>query len=362
MTTHNRSLNGRIDWIDLAKGICIILVVLLHSTYGAEKALGEQGWLHGFVEWARPFRMPDFFLLAGLFLSHRISRSWRSYLDTKVVHFAYFYFIWMSIWYVLKLPEFISQQGLMSALLQYPVSFVQPLGTLWFIYMLAVFFVAAKLLIRVPVVVVWSATAVLHALQVDTGIRVVDEFAARFIYFYSGYVFAPCVFGWAEMVRSQKPATFINGFVIWAVVNGWLVSGGWSRVPGVELAMGYAGSAAVVATGLFVSRFSISGVLRYCGENSIKIFLSYFIFMAGTRVVLMKLGWHKGPDTLALMICAAGVIGPLLAGKAVERTKLAYLFRRHPYFFLNTGKNEKKPAAKTGFRDQQIKSPGRVMR
>lgn len=336
MTATGLAGKKRIDWVDFAKGICIILVVLLHSTHGAEKALGVQGWLHGFVEWARPFRMPDFFLLAGLFLSHRISRPWQSYLDTKVVHFAYFYIIWMTIWYVLKLPDFIAQQGLAQALWLYPVSFVQPLGTLWFIYMLAVFFVAAKLVVRLPVAVVWLGAAVLHGLQIDTGIRVVDEFAARFVFFYSGYAFAPNVFGWAEVVRSQKPAAFINGFVIWAVVNGWLVAGGWSRVPGIELAMGYVGSAAVVATGVFISRFSIAQFVRYCGQNSIRIFLSYFIFMAGTRVVFLKMGWYNGPDSLTLIICAAGVLGPLLAGKMVEQTKLIYLFRRHPFFFFDT--------------------------
>lgn len=320
--------------MDFSKGICIILVVLLHSTHGAEKALAEQGLLHAFVEWARPFRMPDFFLIAGLFLSRRITWPWRAYFDTKVVHFAYFYVIWMTIWYVLKLPQFIAANGLVPTLLLYPVSFVQPLGTLWFIYILAVFFVAAKLLLRVPVIAVWLVAAILNMMQIDTGLRVVDEFAARFVYFYSGYVLAPYVFGWAENVRAQKAATFINGFVIWAVVNAWLVSGGWSRVPGVELLMGYAGSAAVVATGVFMARFGFTGFIRYCGENSIRIFLSYFIFMAGLRVVMLKLGWYGGPDSLALLITAAGVVGPLLAYKMAANTRLVYLFRRPPFFII----------------------------
>ena len=59
----------RVDWVDYAKGICIILVVMMHSTLGVEKAAGELSWLNGFIEWARPFRMPDFFLISGLFLS-----------------------------------------------------------------------------------------------------------------------------------------------------------------------------------------------------------------------------------------------------------------------------------------------------
>jgi uncharacterized membrane protein YcfT len=33
---------ARVDWVDYAKGICIILVVMMHSTLGVEKAAGEQ--------------------------------------------------------------------------------------------------------------------------------------------------------------------------------------------------------------------------------------------------------------------------------------------------------------------------------
>ncbi len=53
---------ARIDWVDYAKGICILLVVMMHSTLGVEKAAGDTGWLGYVVEFSRPFRMPDFFV------------------------------------------------------------------------------------------------------------------------------------------------------------------------------------------------------------------------------------------------------------------------------------------------------------
>ena len=87
MTTSNAV---RIDWVDYAKGICIVLVVMMHSTLGVEAARGREGWLHDVVEFAKPFRMPDFFLISGLFLARVIDRDWRTYLDRKVVHFALF--------------------------------------------------------------------------------------------------------------------------------------------------------------------------------------------------------------------------------------------------------------------------------
>ena len=80
----------RVDWVDYAKGICIVMVVMMHSVLGVEAAAGQTGFMHHVVEFARPFRMPDFFLISGLFLSRVIDRDWRTYLDRKVMHFAYF--------------------------------------------------------------------------------------------------------------------------------------------------------------------------------------------------------------------------------------------------------------------------------
>jgi uncharacterized membrane protein YcfT len=75
----------RIDWVDYAKGFCIIFVVMMHSTLGVENLAGREGWLHTVVDFAKPFRMPDFFLISGLFLAQVIDRDWRTYLDRKVV-------------------------------------------------------------------------------------------------------------------------------------------------------------------------------------------------------------------------------------------------------------------------------------
>src|SRR5437016_14585699 len=83
-----RSAAGRIDWVDYAKGICIVMVVMMHSVLGVEAAAGETGFMHVLVMFAKPFRMPDFFLISGLFLSVVIDRDWRSFLDRKVLHFA----------------------------------------------------------------------------------------------------------------------------------------------------------------------------------------------------------------------------------------------------------------------------------
>ena len=116
----------RVGWVDYAKGICIILVVAMHSTLGVEKAAGSLSSLHGFIDWARPFRMPDFFLISGLFLASRIDRPWRTYLDTKFIHFAYFYLLWMTIQFLTKGYGIYQDGGVPALANQYALGFMEP--------------------------------------------------------------------------------------------------------------------------------------------------------------------------------------------------------------------------------------------
>ncbi|MBA3520356.1 MAG: acyltransferase family protein, partial [Rhizobiales bacterium] len=164
----NRVAVNRVDWVDVAKGICIIMVVMMHSTLGVEKAMGETGWMHAVVEFARPFRMPDFFLIAGLFLAARINAPWRLYLDRKVLHFAYFYVLWLTIQFAFKAPGFAAELGFGGALREYLTAFIEPWGTLWFIYHLALFLVVTRLLKNVPWLLVWGVAAALEILPIHT--------------------------------------------------------------------------------------------------------------------------------------------------------------------------------------------------
>ena len=51
------------------------MVVMMHSTLGVQEATGKPSWIGALVAFAKPFRMPDFFLISGLFLARVIDRS-----------------------------------------------------------------------------------------------------------------------------------------------------------------------------------------------------------------------------------------------------------------------------------------------
>ena len=326
---------GRIDWVDYAKGLCIVFVVMMHSTLGVEHIAGQEGWLHTVVAFAKPFRMPDFFLISGLFLAQVIDRDWRTYLDRKVVHFVYFYLLWTAIQFAVKAPVLVGEHGLLGTAWLYVESFWEPFGTLWFIYLLPIFFVVTKLArgLRVSPLVVWLAAAALEIAPIHTGSTVIDETAARFVYFYTGYLFAPRIF---ELARSvvDKPELALAGLVAWGVANGLLVFEGLAELPLVSLALGLAGAAAVVTVSALLAQVPFATPLRYCGKNSIVIYLAFFLPMAASRALLMKTGWIVDIGTISALVTLSGVVGALVWYWAVRGTFLRFLFERPQRLWL----------------------------
>ena len=335
----------RIDWVDYAKGICIILVVMMHSTLGVEKAAGSVSWLNAFIEWAKPFRMPDFFLISGLFLAARIDRPWRSFLDSKVLHFVYFYVLWMTIQFATKGHGLYQDLGAWGVIQSYLAGFVEPFGTLWFIYILAVFFAVTKLLRGLSPLVVFIAAAVLEMAPVHTGFLLVDEFAARYVYFFAGYWLAKHVFAFASGVERKPVAAILAGLVIWGIANAALVSTGWAGLPVIGLALGFIGAAAVVSMGVLLSKTRLAEPIRYCGEKSIVIYLAFFLFMAASRAVLLKVAPGLDLGIVSLAVTACGVIGPVVLYWVVCRTPLAFLFTRPAWAKLASGPAEWHSAA-----------------
>jgi uncharacterized membrane protein YcfT len=323
----------RIDWVDYAKGICIVMVVMMHSVLGVELAAGQTGFMHPLVAFAKPFRMPDFFLISGLFLSVVIDRDWRTFLDRKVLHFAYFYVLWVTIQFGFKAPSFAAETGWAHAGFLYLEAFIEPFGTLWFIYLLPVFFVVTKLTHRVPPLAILGVAAALEMAHIVTGWTVIDEFCARFVYFYCGYWFAAPVFALSDRARA-RPAWALAGLALWALINGGLVISGFSEWPLISLALGLAGAGAIVILGTLLARAHWLNFLRFCGEHSIVIYLAFFLPMATTRTLLLRTALIPDIGTISLMVTVAGLLGALALWRIALKVGANFLFERPDAFWI----------------------------
>lgn len=349
---------SRVDWVDYAKGFCIIFVVMMHSTLGVGKATGEEGWLHYVVEFARPFRMPDFFMIAGLFLALVIDRPWKSYLDKKLVHFVYFYLIWTFIQFGTKIPVYGTEHGYGALPYYYLSTLWEPYSTLWFIYMLPIMFVVTKVLKVLPWKIVFIGAAVLQIAPVHTGSLIVDEFASRYVYFFAGYIFAPYLFKLAEWTRNNVGLGLLALFA-WGVMNGLLMFNGYwiegegvathakfGDLPIVSLILGFAGAVGVILVSALLAKVRWMSFLRLCGQNSIVVYLAFFFPMGATRVILLKFGIISDIGTISAIVTAASVISPLVLYWMIKKAGFGhFLFERPAWAHLGDGSRKSTKAS-----------------
>ncbi len=204
---------------------------------------------------------------------------------------------------------------------------------MWFIYLLPIFFVVIKLTRRAPAILIWGLAALLESLHVKTDWTVIDEFCARFIYIYSGYLFADYVFALSDRARAH-PALALSGLAAWALINGGLVASGLSEMPLVSLMLGLAGACAIVTMATLLARMGWLNVLRFCGEHSIVIYLAFFLPMASSRTLLLKTGIIHDIGLISLVVTAAGVVGALVIWRAALWTHANFLFERPDAFWI----------------------------
>ena len=343
----------RLAWVDVAKGICILLVVMMHSTLGTGAAMDGEGFLHTAVAFAKPFRIPDFFLLSGLFLGRVIDRPWRLFADRRVVHFAYFYGLWVVIQSLAKYPAIVGETGPGAFAAHLLHALVEPYSTLWFIYLLAVFSVATKLLRRVPPLMLLAGAALLQIVPIATPSYLLEEFCGRYVYFLAGYIFADRIFALADRAAAA-PRIACAGLMLWAGLEAWLAFApsrlpGYptlASLPGVALILGGAGALAIVtgAAVLTAAGGPVAAALRACGRRSIVIYLAFFLPMAAMRTLLVKADLIADVGLASLTVMAVAVIVPLALERAVRGTALRFLFVRPKAFHIAAAPRPRTPA------------------
>ncbi|MCW5660060.1 MAG: acyltransferase family protein [Burkholderiaceae bacterium] len=323
----------RHDWMDYAKGICIVAVVSFYTTNHVSEALERTTWMQYWIEFARPFRMPDFFFISGLLLGRVIERPWRTYADAKVVHYLYFFVIWSLLYFIFRLV--IGSAG--ETPTRVGAEFVKvmthgPFAMLWFVQMLAFYFVLTKLLRRVPAWLVFTLAVAWYLAPIDTAWSQVDRAGERYVFFFAGYWIAPMVFGYARWVAAHRGVA-LTGILAWVAVDATLVFSGAANLRAVSLLLGFLGAFAVIGVAALLQSVRALDVLRRCGQDSLPIYVGFFLPM---WAIVNLYEWstdHFGraplePGVAAVLFAVFSIAIALAAERAARGTRLAWLYER----------------------------------
>jgi uncharacterized membrane protein YcfT len=277
----------RAAWADVAKGVCILLVVLWHVIMkhylqidwhlsvpipGAWGTLGDE---------LLPLRMPVFFTISGMFAAAAAARPWSVVRRTRIAKFYYLYVVWFTVHTVVLalVPGF---DTLTPHSLTEVVEYLTITPTnLWYLIALAVYFVVAKTSLRLPTGLVLGVAVLLSAvgsagLLAGPGNR--GQLYQNLFFFLAGLRLKPWVERWAAVARLRTLALCVLVYVVvmaavrYFGATHWF--GVWPVVSALAVLIGVAGA-------VQLQRWKrLSGALAALGRNTLPIYVLHMPLLA----------------------------------------------------------------------------------
>ena len=311
---------SRVGWPDVAKGLCIILVVLWHViTKHAVVAPGAgpvtDAWVMLNAQ-LLPLRIPLFFLVSGVFAARAVlgreGRSWRR----RAIRLALLYVVWVLIQTaVLALaPDFDTAHASDGWQLLAQLTFSPT--NLWYLLALAVYLSVGRLTRGVPTALVLPcafAVAAVAGAGVIPDLGNLWQLVQNLFFFLFGLRMRAIVERFASVPR---PGTAVVLAVVYAGALVLVSLLGIRLVPGVWPALAMIAVAFGVALSVLVDRFAgaVARMLRWIGRRTLPIYVLHMMPLALIDAGLRALGWTTTPvvEALGPLVLTAVVIAVCL--------------------------------------------------
>ncbi|GGH09302.1 acyltransferase family protein [Silvibacterium dinghuense] len=321
--------SNRIAWIDIARGIGIILVVYGHVLRGLVGAhlltTANPVWASDYTIYT--FHMPLFFLLAGLQVDRSLSKGPQAFLRSKIITIAYPYLLWSLFQGGLQL--------LMPGLLNTPRSpwtlvtiLWHPIAQFWFLYVLFLchvigFLTQARRTLLIPLLLISMGCALL-AMHGVPGLFVLPATLAHcFVFYAAGILLSHALLNWRPSVGMAMFASALSEFGLGLFSH---LGRGWSHSLS-DIPPSWPSAIAGIALLICLSHLldlltrSLGSWFETLGRASLTIYIFHILAAAGIRVALKKAHLTAWPLQLAVgTIMGVGL--PLLLHLWLERANL----------------------------------------
>lgn len=334
----------RVDCLDVAKGIAIILVVFGHaiSKDMASKSIVVSVirtniyWIH----------MPAFFAVAGILFGYNKKRykenSVSAYIKKKSITylipyctFSLFSFLVFSFIESVPALAFISEKTgytthSISQFIFSVITYINPVDDhLWFVYVMFLVCCLSRLLIDVDSRLMIFVMLVLNSLMcfLDTP-EIVWKTIRYAMVFYIGVY-------WQDKdilnnIRTNKFLVALAGFVMSVIINTYFRYSVflWYKCITYPIALIYGAYILLVLASILQNKKKIANVLKYMGNNSYPIYLMHQPFIVnGLAFILGRMHLY---DVLVVSISGTiGTVVPLILNRFIVRknpiTKLLLL-------------------------------------
>ncbi|WP_341940402.1 acyltransferase [Microbacterium sp. LWH10-1.2] len=306
------STRVRIGWMDAVRGTAILLLLIWHASavpvlYGQEMP----ELVRTVNEFFLPYRMPTLMFLSGMLLPRSISKPAGKYFAGKFAMVLWPYLVWVTIAMVTFLDEGAPWWHWRA---WYATSY------LWFLFFIAVYYLAAPALRRLPA---WAPVAVAAVAGLLLPQGSTEQRLAYFaVFFFAGNWLAQhpdalklVTHRWAALIAAVPVVLFGVASCIWPEQLQYAVWGAPASIAGT-----------VLLAAIF-SHLTRGGegvrLLQFLGRSSIIYYVSHFPVMAILSIWLA--GSIDGMLLALINLVAAAAIGTVLA-VFKKRVPIRWLF------------------------------------
>ncbi|MEO3859637.1 acyltransferase family protein [Acrocarpospora sp. B8E8] len=334
------STKTRAVWADVAKGVCILLVVLWHTL---NKHYLQVDWKIGapipamwgfFGDQLMTLRMPLFFTISGMFAVSAFHRPWRQVVRSRVAKFLYLYLVWMLIhtailWFT---PSFDTLSA--RSLGQFAEQLTITPPNLWYLYALALYFVAAKALHRVPVPILLGAAALLAVVATADLIATPGNRGSllqNFVFFLLGLHLRPHIERLAQHTNWRRAGAI---GAVYAVALLAMAATATQQTPTIWTAVSLIATVFGLSAAPLVARWThIGAALSWLGRRTLPIYVIHMPILALLHVALIGRLSNASPAVQTVLAVAYPVIVTallvalcLLAEYGLKAARATWLF------------------------------------
>lgn len=309
----------RLLWLDAARGVGIVFVVMGHVGSGLHDAGLATGagwtWLDYSIY---SFHMPLFFLIAGVNIPASLRRGRAGFIQAKLWNLAYPYVLWSLIQgaALIEMSRFTNGHANWSDLLTIGWN---PMAQFWFLYALFLSQLVAMVLRPYPRATLVVAVVALLVLQMPMAI--IDErFIQGLAFTLIGMRASEAIIGWQPARPLVLGGAFIGLFGLLLPVTGWL--SGFNYYVVATWPSTVAGVAAVLTLSRLVH--DERSILAALGRASMTIYVLHIFAAAGTRIMLQRLHVTSSAEVIFIVATIVGVIAPFAIHQLLQRFNLLW--------------------------------------
>ncbi|KGJ81766.1 hypothetical protein GY21_01430 [Cryobacterium roopkundense] len=319
-TPGNTTRNARVQWIDTAKGVAILLVVLGHSVAVlASEGVGVGPWqeVNALLSTAR---MPLFFLVSGLLASSSLYRPLPRFVDSKILLLVYLYALWVVLHAIIAgIRE--GGDGFVAAVLAALSDGLMLHSSLWYLPALAVFYAAARVMRAVPVAaqlsVAVSSYVLFASFVLETGSTGVNGIGHYFVFFLAGCCGRRLIAGFMARLTVMRAVLICAALILVAGATA-VADATWDAASNIgAVALGPLGAATGLAVAGIVARARWSRAIMWVGTRTIPVYVLHLQIVLAIAALTAPVFMLSQGLALAAPVLIAGVA--VLASYAIWR-------------------------------------------